>query len=58
MLKVELVQLVDAADRGLDVVWEAVGRVVDVVVLGSLGFTVRVGPEEGPAKPVQWFRQK
>ena len=33
VLKVELVQLVKAADGGLDVVWEVVGREEDVVVL-------------------------
>ena len=32
-MKVELVQLVKAADGGLDVVWEVVGREEDVVVL-------------------------
>ena len=58
VLKVELVRLVDAADGDLDVVVEAVGCVEDVVVLGSLVFHDRVGSEEGPVIPVQWFRQK
>ena len=58
MLKVELVQLAEAADGGADVVGEVVGREEDVVVLGRLGFKVRVGSEDGPASPDQWFRQK
>ena len=58
VLKVEPVRLVDAADGGVDVVVEAVGREEDVVVLGRLWFQDRVGTEEGPANPVQWVRGK
>ena len=58
VLRVGLVELAEAADGGADVVGEAAGREEDAVVLGCLGFTVRVGSEEGPANSVQWVRQK
>ena len=58
MLKVELVQLAEAADVGVEVVADAVGREDDVTVLGRLGFQDQVVSEEGPANPVQWVRQK
>ena len=53
MLKMELLQLADAADGGVDGVVEAVGHEDCVIVLGRLGFQDRVGSEEGPANPVQ-----
>ena len=56
MLKVEPVRLFEAADCGVGVVVDAVGREEDVVVLRRLGFTVRVGSEEGPTSPDQWVR--
>mgnify|MGYP004547095305 CR=1 FL=1 len=58
VLKMEPVRLVDAADVGVEVVADAVGREDDVTVLGRLWFQDRVGTEEGPANPVQWVRGK
>ena len=43
--KVEPVRLVEAADGCVDVVVDAVGPEEDVMVLGRLGFKVRVGSE-------------
>ena len=56
VLKVEPVRLVEAADCGVDVVVDVVGREQDVVVLRRLEFKVRVGSQEGPASPDQWVR--
>ena len=56
VLKGESVRLVEAADGGVDVVVGAVGHDEDVVVLGRLGFKVRVGSQDGPASPDQWER--
>ena len=58
VLRVGLVELAEAVDCGVEAFVEAVGHEEDAVVLGCLWFTVRVGPEEGPASPDQWFRQK
>ena len=57
-LRGEPVRLVEAVDGGVDVLVDAVGHEDDVVVLGHLGFKVRVGSQEGPASPDQWVRQK
>ena len=58
VLKVDTVELVVAAGGGVEVVVEAVGHEEDVVFHGCLGFTVRVGSEEGPSSPDQWVRGK
>ena len=56
VLKGESVRLVEVADGGVEVLIDAVGHEDDVVVLGHLGFKVRVGSQEGPACPDQWVR--
>ena len=58
VLKGESVRLVEVADGGVEVLVDAVGHEDDVVVLGHLGFKVRVGTQEGPASPDQWVREK
>ena len=58
VLKGESVRLVEAADCGVEVLIDAVGHEDDVVVLGHLGFKVRVGSQEGPASPDQWVGGK
>ena len=58
VLKGEPVRLVVAAGGGVVVLVDAVGHEDDVVVLGHLGFKVRVGSQEGPASPDQWVRGK
>ena len=56
VLKGESVRLVEVANGGVEVLIDAVGHEDDVVVLGHLGFKVRVGSQEGPACPDQWVR--